>query len=279
MSESIRTVLRENAGKMKPGDVFVVNAPYWRYAPARCHRHHADFRRRGSDILFFVASRDPRISVASPLVPCRRQQVVEEEGILFDNFMLVDGGEFWRTTTQTPRRSSLSGSNPINIADLKAQIAAGAKGVQEVHKMIDQFGLDVVHAYMRHARQPRKSRFVIIDVARREFTCQTDSAEIKVKISFNKENDRPRSTLRHGDQRPSNNAIRGGAFGGLAVFRCWSTTRSPNEGWETDRYHHSGRLHARTEISGCGGSGNIETSGVTDTLFGALRVQAASKAR
>ncbi|MEC7574235.1 MAG: hydantoinase/oxoprolinase family protein, partial [Pseudomonadota bacterium] len=195
MSESIRTVLRENAGKMKPGDVFVVNAPY------NGGTHLPDvtvitpiFDDAGDDILFFVASRGHHADIGgiTPGSMPPDSKVVEEEGILFDNFMLVDGGEF----LEDKLRKHLAdhpypARNPDhNIADLKAQIAAGAKGVQEVHKMIDQFGLDVVHAYMRHVQDNAEEQVRrVIDVMQDgEFTYPTDEgAEIKVKISFNKE--------------------------------------------------------------------------------------------
>ena len=97
MSESIRTVLRENAGKMKPGDVFVVNAPY------NGGTHLPDvtvitpiFDDAGDDILFFVMSRGHHADIGgiTPGSMPPDSKVVEEEGILFDNFMLVDGGEF-----------------------------------------------------------------------------------------------------------------------------------------------------------------------------------------
>ena len=77
---------------------------------------------------------------------------------------------------------------------MKAQIAAGAKGVQDVHKMIDQFGLDVVHAYMRHVQDNAEEQVRrVIDVMQDgEFTYPTDEgAEIKVKISFKRKNDPP----------------------------------------------------------------------------------------
>ncbi|MEL0021854.1 MAG: hydantoinase B/oxoprolinase family protein, partial [Rickettsiales bacterium] len=157
MSEIIRTVIRENAGKMKPGDVFVVNAPY------NGGTHLPDvtvitpiFGDDGKDILFFVASRGHHADIGgiTPGSMPPDSKVVEEEGILFDNFKLVDQGAF----LEDKLRHHLAdhpypARNPDhNVADLKAQIAAGEKGVQEVRKMIDQFGLDVVHAYMRHVQ-------------------------------------------------------------------------------------------------------------------------------
>ena len=291
MSESIRTVLRENAGKMKPGDVFVVNAPY------NGGTHLPDvtvitpiFDDAGDDILFFVASRGHHADIGgiTPGSMPPDSKVVEEEGILFDNFMLVDGGEF----LEDKLRKHLAdhpypARNPDhNVADLKAQIAAGAKGVQEVHKMIDQFGLDVVHAYMRHVQDNAEEQVrLVIDVMQDgEFTYPTDEGcEINVKISFNKE--KRSATVDFtgtSDQRPSNynapSAVARSAV--LYVFRCLVDDEIPlNEGClkPIDIIIPEGCMLA-PKYPAAVVAGNVETSQVvTDTLFGALRVHAASQ--
>ena len=291
MSESIRTVRRENAGKMKPGDVFVVNAPY------NGGTHLPDvtvitpiFDDAGDGILFFVASRGHHADIGgiTPGSMPPDSKVVEEEGILFDNFMLVDSGEF----LEDKLRKHLAdhpypARNPDhNIADLKAQIAAGAKGVQEVHKMIDQFGLDVVHAYMRHVQDNAEEQVRrVIDVMQDgEFTYPTDEgAEVKVTISFNKE-ERSATVDFTGtsDQRPSNynapSAVARSAV--LYVFRCLVDDKIPlNEGClkPIDIIIPEGCMLA-PKYPAAVVAGNVETSQVvTDTLFGALRVQAASQ--
>ena len=291
MSESIRTVRRENAGKMKPGDVFVVNAPY------NGGTHLPDitvitpiFDDTGKDILFFVASRGHHADIGgiTPGSMPPDSTVVEEEGILFDNFMLVDGGDFLEDKLHKHLNDHpYPARNPDhNIADLKAQIAAGAKGVQEVHKMIDQFGLDVVHAYMRHVQDNAEEQVRrVIDVMQGgEFTYPTDEgAEIKVKISFNKE-ERSATVDFTGtsDQRPSNynapSAVARSAV--LYVFRCLIDDKIPlNEGClkPIDIIIPEGCMLA-PKYPAAVVAGNVETSQVvTDTLFGALRVQAASQ--
>jgi 5-oxoprolinase (ATP-hydrolysing) len=291
MSESIRTVRRENAGKMNPGDVFTVNAPY------NGGTHLPDvtvitpiFDDAGQDILFFVASRGHHADIGgiTPGSMPPDSKVVEEEGILFDNFMLVDAGEF----LEDKLRAHLAdhpypARNPDhNVADLKAQIAAGAKGVQEVHKMINQFGLDVVHAYMRHVQDNAEEQVRrVIDVMQDgEFTYPTDEgAVIKVKISFNKEN---RSAIVDftgtSDQRPSNynapSAVARSAV--LYVFRCLVDDKIPlNEGClkPIEIIIPEGCMLA-PKYPAAVVAGNVETSQVvTDTLFGALGVQAASQ--
>ena len=209
----MRTVLTVNAGQMKRGDVFVVNAPY------NGGTHLPDvtvitpiFDVLGQEILFYVASRGHHSDIGgiTPGSMPPDSTHVEEEGILFDNFMLVDGGTF----LEDKLRKHLAdhpypARNPEhNIADLKAQIAAGEKGVQEVQKMIEQFGLDVVHAYMQHVQDNAEEQVRrVIDVMQNgEFTYKMDEgAEIKVKITFNKEARSAKVDFTGtSEQRPSN---------------------------------------------------------------------------
>ncbi|MEE2689766.1 MAG: hydantoinase B/oxoprolinase family protein [Pseudomonadota bacterium] len=291
MSESIRTVLRENTGKMKPGDVFVVNAPY------NGGTHLPDvtvitpiFDDTTKEIIFFVASRGHHADIGgiTPGSMPPDSTIVEEEGILFDNFRLVDGGEF----LEDKLREHLAdhpypARNPDhNVADLKAQIAAGEKGVQEVRMMIDQFGLDVVHAYMRHVQDNAEEQVRrVIDVMQDgEFTYPTDEgAKIKVKITFNKE---ARSATVDftgtSAQRPSNyNAPSSVARSAvLYVFRCLIDDNIPlNEGClkPIDIIIPEGCMLA-PKYPAAVVAGNVETSqAVTDTLFGALGILAASQ--
>ena len=81
-------------------------------------------------------------------------RVVEDEGVLIDNFKLVENGQFHEaeiyemlTSARYPARNPME-----NIADLKAQVAACEKGAAELRKMVDHFGLDVVQAYMAHVQ-------------------------------------------------------------------------------------------------------------------------------
>jgi len=291
MSESIRTVKRENEGKMKPGDVFTVNAPY------NGGTHLPDvtvitpiFDEAGRDILFFVASRGHHADIGgiTPGSMPPDSHVVEEEGILFDNFMLVDGGTFLETKLRDHLGAGpYPARNPDhNVADLKAQIAAGEKGVQEVRKMIEQFGLDVVHAYMKHVQDNAEEQVRrVIDVMQDgEFEYPMDEgAVIKVRITFDKEN-RAATVDFTGtsNQRPSNfnapSAVARSAV--LYVFRCLVDDNIPlNEGClkPIDIIIPEGSMLA-PKYPAAVVAGNVETSqAVTDTLFGALGVLAASQ--
>lgn len=146
MGESIKTVMRANASRMRPGDAYVVNDPY------HGGTHLPDvtvitpvFDRAGQDILFFVGSRGHHADIGgtTPGSMPPDSRTVEDEGVLFTNFQLVGNGEF---RDREAREILASGRWPArnpdqNIADLHAQIAANEKGVQELLRMCDHFGL------------------------------------------------------------------------------------------------------------------------------------------
>jgi 5-oxoprolinase (ATP-hydrolysing) len=157
MGESVRAVLRGHGDRVRPGDVHVLNAPY------NGGTHLPDitvitplFDEAGGELLFWVASRGHHADVGGitpgSMPPLSR--TVEEEGVLLDDFTLVEAGRFREAEL---RALLASGPHPArnidqNVADLKAQIAANEKGVQELRRMVGQFGLDVVRAYMGHVQ-------------------------------------------------------------------------------------------------------------------------------
>ena len=157
MGESIGMVVRRNAGRMRAGDVYVLNDPY------HGGTHLPDvtvvtpvFDGAGREILFYVASRGHHAEIGGitpgsmPAFSTR----VEEEGVLIDNWLLVRGAVMREAETLDMLRSAPYPSrNPdVNLADLRAQIAANEKGVQELGRMVEHFGLDVVRAYMGHVQ-------------------------------------------------------------------------------------------------------------------------------
>jgi 5-oxoprolinase (ATP-hydrolysing) len=193
MGESIRTVIRENTGRMHPGDVYVLNAPY------NGGTHLPDvtvitpvFDDAGHKILFYVGSRGHHADIGgiTPGSMPPDSRVVEEEGVLIDNFLLVDQG---RLREQETVALLSSGKYPCrnvaqNMADLRAMIAANEKGVQELRRMVAHFGLDVVHAYMRHVQDNAEEsvRRVIGVLKDGKFEYAMDhGAVIKVAIRFN----------------------------------------------------------------------------------------------
>jgi len=157
MSESIKAVIAKHHDAMEPGDVYVLNAPY------NGGTHLPDvtvitpvFDDADTQVLFYVASRGHHADIGgiSPGSMPPFSTSVEEEGVLLDNIELVDGGRFLEREI---RGALASGPYPSrnpdnNIADLKAQIAACEKGVQELRRIVGHFGLEVVQAYMRHVQ-------------------------------------------------------------------------------------------------------------------------------
>ncbi len=162
MGESIRIVAARNAGKMRPGDVYVLNDPY------HGGTHLPDvtvvtpvFDTAAGEaseprILFFVASRGHHAEIGgiTPGSMPAFSTVVEEEGVLIDNWLLVRDGVLREAETlELLRRAPYPSRNPeVNLADLRAQIAANERGAAELRRMCEHFGLDVVTAYMGHVQ-------------------------------------------------------------------------------------------------------------------------------
>ncbi|MBO6804686.1 MAG: hydantoinase B/oxoprolinase family protein, partial [Thalassospira sp.] len=194
MGESVQAVIKNNDGKMKPGDVYMLNDPY------NGGTHLPDitlitpvFGDDGKEVLFYVASRGHHADVGgiTPGSMAPNSRVLEEEGVLINNFKLVDQGTFdEKGLTELLEGAKYPARNPYqNIADLRAQIAANEKGVQELRKMVDHFGLDVVHAYMQHVQDnAEESVRRVIDVLKDgEYAYEMDNgAVVRVKVTIDK---------------------------------------------------------------------------------------------
>ncbi|MEM6621185.1 MAG: hydantoinase B/oxoprolinase family protein [Pseudomonadota bacterium] len=189
MSESIRSIIRQNPD-MKKGDVFVLNAPF------NGGTHLPDvtvitpvWDTAGTSVLFYVASRGHHADIGgkTPGSAPPDSTVIEEEGVLIDNFKMIDAGHFREAET---RALLTSGRYPVrnleeNMADLAAQVAANETGVREVEKMIAQFGLAVVHAYMGHvqANAEESVRRVITALKPGRYDYELDNGEfIRVEV-------------------------------------------------------------------------------------------------
>lgn len=195
MDRSVETIIKLNQGKIKPGDVFALNAPY------NGGTHLPDitvvspvFDDDGKEILFWSASRGHHADVggSAPGSMTPRATNVNEEGVLFDNFKIVDQGRFCEAElVEVLTDHPYPARNPHqNVADLSAQIAANEKGIQELRKMVSHFGLDVVQAYMGHVQDNAEEsvRRVISALKDSEYEYPTDQGSvIKVKITVDKE--------------------------------------------------------------------------------------------
>ncbi|MDQ7246076.1 hydantoinase B/oxoprolinase family protein [Dongia sedimenti] len=290
MGESVETVIAANPN-MNPGDVYVLNAPY------HGGTHLPDitvvtpvFDEAGSSILFYVASRGHHADVGgiTPGSMPPDSRTVEEEGVLIDNVKLVDRGTF-----REPEMRALLGSGKYparnidqNIADLAAQVAANEKGVQELRRMVKDFGLTVVHAYMDHVRAnaAEQVRRVIDRLKDGAFTYEMDDgAKIAVAVTVDHRNRRARVDFTGTSPQLANNFNAPSAVAKAAVlyvFRTLIDDEIPmNAGClePLDIVIPEGSM-LKPKYPAAVVSGNVETSQcITDALYGAMGVMAAAQ--
>ncbi|GAB1330822.1 hydantoinase B/oxoprolinase family protein [Streptomyces sennicomposti] len=291
MGAGVKEVVRRRGAGMRPGDAYAVNDPYH----GGTHLPdvtvitpvfgHADTH--GDRILFYVASRGHHAEIGgiAPGSMPAGSRTIDEEGILFDTWLLAEDGRLREAET---RRLLTSGPYPsrtpdTNLADLRAQIAANQKGVDEVGHMIEEFGLDVVQAYMRHVQDNAEEavRRVIDALADGEYAYETDSgAVIRVRITV----DRARRSAvidftGTSPQLPTNfNAPRSVVHAAvLYVFRTLVADDIPlNDGClrPLEIVVPAGSMLS-PEPPAAVVAGNVETSqAVTGALYAALGVQA-----
>ncbi len=194
MGESVRVILEKRAGQMKPGDAFVLNAPY------AGGTHIPDvtvvtpvFLKGESSPLFYTAARGHHADIGGitpgSMPPFSKH--ISEEGVLLDNVQLVREGIFLEdeltailTHDAHPVRNVTQ-----NIADLRAQVASCNKGATELAKMVEHFGREVVVAYMKHVQDNAEEsvRRVIHKLTDGEFGVDLDDgSHIHVKVSIDR---------------------------------------------------------------------------------------------
>ena len=284
MDRAVETIIRENKGKIAPGDVYAINAPY------NGGTHLPDitvctpvFDDKKKSILFWVASRGHHADVGgiSPGSMSPNATDIEQEGVLFDNFKLVDRGRFReKELMEALTGATYPARNPVqNVNDLKAQIAANEKGVAELRKMVTQFTMPVVKAYMQHVQDnaAESVRRVIDRLHDSEFTYEMDQGTvIKVKITVDKK--KREATVDFtgtSPQQPTNfNAPEPVARAAvLYVFRVMVDDDIPMNAGCLRPINIVIPPHSMLspEYPAAVVAGNVETSqAVTDTLFGAL---------
>ncbi len=290
MDRSVETV-KANNPDIRPGDVYALNAPY------NGGTHLPDitvvtpvFDDAGETVLFWVASRGHHADVGGTapgsMTPLATN--VDEEGVLIDNFKLVDQGRFREEALhEVLTDHPYPARNPYqNIADLKAQIAANEKGVAELRKMTGQFGLDVVQAYMKHVRDnaAESVRRVIDALSDCTFEYPTDQGSIiRVKITVDKKK-RQATVDFTGTSNAQDNNFNAPApvtrAAVLYVFRVMVENDIPmNAGClEPINIIIPDDCMLRPSYPRAVVAGNVETSQhVTNCLFGALGALAASQ--
>ncbi len=289
MDRAVETIIRENKDKVRPGDVYAINAPY------NGGTHLPDITVctpvfDGKKILFWVASRGHHADVGgiSPGSMSPNATTIEQEGIYIDNIKLVDRGRFREkelyallTGGKYPARNPLQ-----NVNDIKAQIAANEMGVRELRKMVRHFTLTVARAYMRHVQDnaAESVRRVIDRLHDSAFAIETDQGNtIKVRITVDKK--RREATVDFtgtSPQQPSNfNApepVTRAAV--LYVFRVMVDDDIPmNAGClRPILIVIPKKSMLSPEFPAAVVAGNVETSQeVTNCLFGALGAMAAAQ--
>jgi 5-oxoprolinase (ATP-hydrolysing) len=290
MGESVRTVIRENHGRMKAGDVTMLNAPY------NGGTHLPDvtvitpvFDDPGREILFYVGSRGHHADIGgvTPGSMPPKSCVIEEEGVLIDNFLLVAEGRLREAETVALLSSGRYPARNVeqNMADLRAMVAANEKGAQELKLMVRHFGLEVVHAYMRHVQDNAEEAVRrVIDVLKDgEFNYAMDNgAVIRVRITIDRKARRARIDFTGTSPQLPNNfnappAVCMAAV--LYVFRTLVDDEIPmNAGClkPLDVVIPEGSM-LRPRYPAAVVAGNVETSQcITDALYGALGAMAAS---
>jgi len=291
MDKSVESVIRRREGKVAAGDVFVINAPY------DGGTHLPDitvvtpvFDRAGEKLLFFAASRGHHADIGglTPGSASPDATRVDQEGVLIECFQMLDRGRFrepelWELLTS----GDYPARNPKqNIADLKAQAAANEKGAQQLYAMVEQFGLDVVYAYMGHVKDnaAQAVRDAIDALTDSSFTLDMDGGR-RIQVAIRCDRQRRRATVDFtgtSGQQPDNfNAPR--PVTNAAVLYCFRTIV------DADIPMNAGCLEPidivlpsatmlSPEYPAAVVAGNTEVSqAITNALLGALGVNAAAQ--
>ncbi|MFE3722920.1 hydantoinase B/oxoprolinase family protein [Streptomyces cyaneofuscatus] len=286
MGESIKEVLRRNEGTLRPGDVYAINDPY------HGGTHLPDVTVvtpvfEGDQLRFLVASRGHHAEIGgtTPGSMPAFSRTIHEEGVLFDNWLLVRDGTLREAETRDLLASAPypSRSPDTNLADLRAQIAANEKGIAELRRMTDQFGADVVQAYMGHVQDNAEEsvRRIVARLHDGGFRYETDAGAV-IQVALTVDRDARSAVIDFtgtSPQQPGNtNAPRSVVMAAvLYVFRTLVGEDIPlNSGClkPLDVRIPPGSMLDPTYPAATV-AGNVETSqAVTGALYGALGGQA-----
>jgi N-methylhydantoinase B len=195
MSASVDSLIRDLGDQIKPGNVYLSNNPY------NGGTHLPDttiitpvFNNNQSLLpIFYVASRGHQADIGgiTPGSMPPHSKNIEEEGILFDNFLLVEANNFRETAVRKKLAAHIyPARNPEqNIADFQAQIAANNRGVNELLKMVEKYGSETVQAYMQFIQNNAEAavKSAIASLTDGEFSCKMDNdAIIQVKVTIDR---------------------------------------------------------------------------------------------
>ena len=298
MSDTVVSLIKCLDKDLLPGDVYLCNDPQ------QGGSHLSDVTAiapvfRKQKLAFFVASRGHHADIGG-LLPGSMSPFakhIEEEGVLFSHFLVVQNGQFLKksvmaklTTGPYPARNI-----PERLSDLRAQIAACQRGTQALLELCHINGDAVVKSYMKHMRHnaacamEEALRLLLKEQAvwQGEFEDSLDSGErIKVAIKIYLDaSARPKATIDfsgtsapHPDNLNAPPAITRAAV--LYVFRTLINRPIPlNDGCLIPIKIHIPRNSLLDPGPGKAvAGGNVETAQrLVDVLYGALGVAAASQ--
>ena len=158
MGASVRAVIEARRGQMQPGDSWLINSPYHggTHLPDMTVVTPVFMRTNNDQPDFFVASRAHHADIggSTPGSMPPFSKTIEEEGALFELFQLVRAHDFLeRELRDTLVAGRYPARNPgQNVADLRAQLAANARGIAEIERAVQRHGLETVQTYMRQVQ-------------------------------------------------------------------------------------------------------------------------------
>lgn len=291
MGVSVRAVLASRRESLRPGDSVALNDP------VHGGTHLPDitvitpvFDETGSDIRFFVGNRGHHADIGgtAPGSMPPDSSCLEEEGVVIDDFLLVEGGRF----REREFRQLLAGaryparSPDVNVADIAAQVASNQRAVQELQRAIAQYGWPMVEDYMRHVRNNAADnvRRVLSRLRSGSFSYAMDGgAKINVRVAVDPVRQRATIDFTGTDAERADNfnaplAVTRAVV--LYVFRCLVGDDIPlNEGClePLDIIVPAGSLLSPSP-SAAVVAGNTEISQcLCNALFGALETLAGSQ--
>ncbi|MEO1742959.1 MAG: hydantoinase B/oxoprolinase family protein [Cyanobacteria bacterium J06629_9] len=296
MGESVQSLIQVKGDDFQPGDVYAINNPY------NGGTHLPDITvitpvwvAENTAPAFYAASRGHHADIGgiSPGSMPADSTDISEEGILFDHLLLVNEGQFRDEAVRSQlTEATYPALNPDqNIADLQAQIAANAKGVQELHKLVGRYGLKTVNAYMQHVQDNAEAcvRRAIQKLGQRSqsvrsFTYPMDNgSQIQVQVALDVQTGSAKVDFTGTSPQQPNNFNAPLAVCKAAVLYVFRTLI------EDDIPLNAGCLKPVTLVVPSDAllnpsppaavvAGNVETSqAITNALYGALGVMAASQ--
>jgi 5-oxoprolinase (ATP-hydrolysing) len=291
MGASVAAVLEAHGADLRPGDAYLLNSPY------HGGTHLPDmtvvtpvFDAAGERVHFFTASRAHHADVGGitpgSMPPGSRD--IGEEGVLIEPVRIVRDGAF---AADTVRGLLVSATWPArnpeqNLADLRAQLAANARGIRELERAAGIHGWPLLLAYMGHVQDNAEAcmRRAIRGLRDGRFRYEMDSGQ-QVEVSIRVDRDAGAATVdftgTSAQQANNFNAPRAVTVAAvLYVFRTLVDEPIPL---------NAGCLRPLSIVVPPGSmldpcapgavvAGNVETSQcVVDALYGALGLQAAAQ--